>query len=259
LGEKYKKLYYDTLSNVNNLFMKNKTNYISTNNKPAGFHNGALRETILGKFETYTTNNILKIRSIRTHNEYINEKLSDNLSGFKSIEEVKKNLIRMYKNDKIDFYYFIKKLREHNIEIEHSEILDLLERDLLDNKIKISDIIMYNNDLDLDITSDEIFKFIGFDKSFDNLNDFLNYVLDNCKINRDGDEIILKYKNGKKIFFIQKNKIYMDYDIYLLIEYWFELHSEVKMNILVSKIFNEYLDNDKTYIVNTFFNDNKSK
>lgn len=69
MGEKYKKLYYDTLSNVNNLFMKNKTNYISTNNKPAGFHNGALRETILGKFETYTTNNILKIRSIRTHNE----------------------------------------------------------------------------------------------------------------------------------------------------------------------------------------------
>ena len=51
MGEKYKKLYYDTLSNVNNLFMKNKTNYISTNNKPAGFHNGALRETILDKFE----------------------------------------------------------------------------------------------------------------------------------------------------------------------------------------------------------------
>lgn len=69
MEEKYKKLYYDTLSNVNDLFMKNKTNYISTNNKPAGFHNGALRETILGKFETYTTNNILKIRSIRTHNE----------------------------------------------------------------------------------------------------------------------------------------------------------------------------------------------
>jgi hypothetical protein len=69
MQQKYKKLYYDTLSNVNTLFMKNKTNYGSNSNKPAGFHNGALRETILGKFESYTTNNILKIRSIRTYNE----------------------------------------------------------------------------------------------------------------------------------------------------------------------------------------------
>lgn len=101
---------------------------------------------------------------IKKYNDFLNEKLSDRLSGFKSEEEIYNNLKYLYKNDKIDFDDFIKKTKENNIEIEHSEIIYLLERELLDKKIKISDIITYNDKLDLDLTSDEIFKFIDFDK-----------------------------------------------------------------------------------------------
>jgi hypothetical protein len=103
---------------------------------------------------------------IKKYNEYINEKLYDKLHGFSNDEQVKDNLIQMYKKDEIDFSDLMKKCNKHNIEIDKYEIKELLQLKIDELKINIRDVDDYNSYLDytLMLSTDEIFNLFGFDK-----------------------------------------------------------------------------------------------
>lgn len=171
--------------------------------------------------------------------------------------ELKKYLINQYNADDayiIDVYFgkLLKKLNRYDITLTKNEIIDLFNYKVKRGKIDIGDIINFNNQYILNLTDDEIFNIIGFEHSFNNANDFIEYVFNNFDRTINNKDTLITYRDTQKNTLItikryDKNSgIVIDINytkIYKIFKTYFNL-SEYNIDVLFKNILKKYYDFD---------------
>jgi hypothetical protein len=172
----------------------------------------------------------------------IMKKLKFNIPNIIS-NKILKLTIKEYKNDEITFENLMNFLIQNNLEMSKEEIINIFIFKIKTKKIDLNNIFYYNDIYNLDLDNDEIFQCLGFQHSFDNATEFIEYILNNYENIRNNRTVIIKDGKEKMISlhaYEYDGLINLNYErITKVLDYWFKLNKK-EINILLNKIINKY-------------------
>lgn len=159
------------------------------------------------------------------------------------ISNILKLSIKQYKRDEITFENLMNFFNKNSLSLSKEVLINTFNFKIKHEKIELNTIIYFNDTYDLNLNDDEIFQCLGYEHSFKNPTEFIEYILNNYEKTTTGKYVIIK-DNKEKMMSIHAYEydglINLNYDrITKVLDYWFNLNNK-EINNLLNKIINKH-------------------